>query len=216
MNLEGMLRMDSAKRRKKVGLDIDGTLALFHNTYIAEYNRRFGKNYTLEDITDWSDWRIPISRDDFFRMHDEIWTRNWRDIKPAVSQELLFELMKRYDVDILTQRMVWVDHRSHLTDWLKLNFPDSGLNIRIVKSSEEKIHSGYDILIDDGNPVAEELIKQNGNSAVILFLVQQPWNRNGDYGNRSPNIIPVENLGAGIRELIRLETRDVGVRLKTC
>jgi 5'(3')-deoxyribonucleotidase len=182
----------------KVGMDMDGTLARFHDTFIASYNERFGRAYALGDITDWSKWKIPISLPDFIKMHDEIWTLNWRNIAPAVSSNMLSSLTERYDVDILTHRIA--DHQSCLTDWLGLNFPNLELNLKIVRSAEEKISSGYDILFDDGNPVAEELIRKKDETDVILFLILQPWNKSHDYGGLCSSIIPVESLGVAITD----------------
>jgi len=60
----------SIQNRKKIGLDIDGTLALFHETLVVEYNRRSNTNHSINDITGWSKRRIPISDNEFFEMHD--------------------------------------------------------------------------------------------------------------------------------------------------
>ena len=77
------------------------------------------------------------------------------------------------------------------------------LDIKIVNTAEEKLHSGHDILFDDGNPVAEELIREGNKSNVTLFLIEQPWNVKYEYSKSSTRIISVKNLETGIKELIK-------------
>ena len=74
--------------------------------------------------------------------------------------------------------------------------------VKIVNTAEEKLHSRHNILFDDGNPVAEELIREEGKSNVTLYLIEQPWNIQENYSKRNPNIISVKNLEIGINELI--------------
>ena len=172
------------KSQKRIGLDIDDTLALFMGTFLAEYNAKLGSAYTQNDITDWSTWKMPISLDEFVKEHDSIWKNRWQTVKPSVSRDLLFELTEKYHVDILTHRPA--EHQPYMRKWLGMYFPKVELGVVCVKSAEEKLHSGYDILFDDGNPLAEELIRNEKSTKVILYLVEQPWNRNKNYGEGAP------------------------------
>jgi 5'(3')-deoxyribonucleotidase len=183
--------------RKKVGVDIDGTLALFHDAFILEYNAIHGTHYTLEDFSSYGKWDIPIPYPEFMRMHDEMWTERWRDIKPSITQSTLARLVAVHEVDILTHRPK--RHEPYVRKWLDLYFPDvlPQLRIRITDTTEEKAFHNHDVLIDDASSLADALIKR-GESKPLLVLVEQPWNRKENYEQHRDIIKRVKTLEEGI------------------
>ncbi len=185
--------------RKKAGLDIDGTLALFHEAFLKEYNSKYHTNYVLEDFESYHKWRIPVSFEEFMDFHNMIWKEKWREVKPAVSQSTLQSLAKAYEVEILTHRPD--DHKPHLEQWLKFYFPKVKLEVRITSNTEVKALARYDILFEDAPPVAEEMIRR-GDTKTLLILVNRPWNRTATLEGLTPNIVRVDSLKEGIEMLL--------------
>ena len=187
----------SGSTGRKRCLDIDGTLALFHEAFIAEYNAIHKTRYTVGDFSSYSRWNIPIPYHDFVKMHDEMWTERWKDIKPSIHQSTLGRLTAIYDVDILTHRPK--RHEPYLRKWLDLYFPDVQLQpkIHITDTTEEKVFHDHDILFDDASSLADALIKR-GKAKPLLFLVERPWNRNENYERHNRIIIRVKTLKESI------------------
>ncbi len=190
---------DKSMHGAKVGMDIDGTLALTADAIMKDYNIRTKSNYSANDITGWDSWGMPMPLDEFLHMHDVFWTTRWKEIKPAIKRELFAELADSCELEIITHRPL--SHQEHLEAWLDMHFHGIRIPVKCVDSAEKKIHSGKDVLFDDGNPVAEELIRNKGNGP-LLYLIDQPWNRNEAYHERSSRIIKVNSLEQGIREFL--------------
>lgn len=188
--------------RKRVGIDMDGTLALFHDTFLAEYNAIHKTHYTLADFSSWNKWKIPIRFPAFMKMYNEIWTKRWAEIKPSITEPTLRRLAEGYDIDILTHRSK--GHEPYLRGWLNLHFPElqHRIGIRITESSEAKTLHDHDILFDDAPPLAKELIKLD-MARPHLFLVEQPWNAGESYQGHGRIITRVKSLEAGIDLLMR-------------
>jgi 5'(3')-deoxyribonucleotidase len=188
--------------RRKVGIDLDGTLALFHEAFISEYNNLNKTKYVVADFSSWSKWKIPISFQQFDEAYNEMWTGRWATIRPSIDESMLISLMEKFDVDIITHRPK--DHEKSLHDWLSLYFPNAkpGLGLRITDTSEEKASHGHDFLLDDAPPLAEALIKR-GESKPMLLLITRPWNRQENYESHSRIIRRAESVNDAIKLLIR-------------
>ncbi|MDE1865639.1 MAG: hypothetical protein KGH94_03330 [Candidatus Micrarchaeota archaeon] len=181
--------------RKRIGMDIDGTLALFHETFIKEYNLRYNSAYAVKDFYSYNKWGIPVSFKEFSEMHDQIWKARWWDVLPAVSAKTLDKLAQNHDLEILTHRPR--DHEGPIREWMDFYFPGVKSKIKITDTTQEKAHAKYDVLFDDAPPVAEELIKK-GDTSTLLFFVTRPWNQNEHHELKAPNIIRVASLTEGI------------------
>ena len=65
----------------------------------------------------------------------------------------------------------------------------------------EKPYLGYDVIFDDADPVADELIKAPG-IGTRLYLIDQPWNKRRRYEEESSRITRVKSLSHGIESLL--------------
>lgn len=191
-------RGEEAKPR--LGLDVDGVLALLHQSIVDEWNRAKGTHYTVEDIDEWNLWdaTIDMPKEKFFEMYHSLWNDKWKEIKPSVTDEELIKLLEHYDVDLVT-------HRGNgtvksLESWLKLYYPNIKFNIVAVDSPEEKLKLPYDIYVDDGNPLADAMAHVR-DKHKLLFLIESPWNRGKGYEQKN-NIIISKSLGDAIDMLI--------------
>lgn len=186
--------------RRKIGLDMDGTLAKSHEAIVAEYNAENHTNYTIEDIDSYSNWRIPMAFPEFAARHLDIWMNKWNTVLPSISPATLGQLVEAHEVDVVTYQ--WrPGYAECMQLWFKEFFPKIDIKIRITSSADEKAHLGYDVLLDDAPPLAEELIK-NKSLNTVLVMVEQPWNRKENYEEHGHKIIRVKTLDQGIGLLV--------------
>ena len=199
MSLQGLLRSGG---RKRIGMDVDDVLALTCRTIIDLYNSIHGTHTSIEDLTAWDadKWKHPMTRPEFTELYNEAWTQKWAKIAPSIPPWVLGRLTDTYEVEITTRRPP--EQEVYLRRWLGMYFPGIPVKAQIVDSLDAKLRAGYDIMFDDANHLAEELIKKN-DGRTTLFLVDQPWNRSQRYDLRSPDVIGVKTLGAGIELLMR-------------
>lgn len=193
--------------RKSVSLDIDGTFALVNEAIVSEYNAEHGTSYRVEAFGHWRKWDIPMTFPQFMDRYNEIWGQRCEIIAPTISTLMLSRLMDAHDVEVNTHRMD-DGHEPYIRRWLDCYFPGVKLKVNIHKTAEERVHNGYDILFDDGPPVAEEVIR-NGNGKPVLFLVERPWNKGERYHLQSPSITPVKTLNDGIERLLRIQDKRI-------
>ncbi len=191
---------------KRVGIDIDNTAARTNERIVHEYNVRHGTSHTIKDMRSWhaSGWTIPMSKEEFYELYGVVWGRHSHSIAPTVDAGLMARLLEGHDVGFLTHRDEGGRHQ--VVSWGERNFPGLNIGVRCVAAAELKLFAGYSTLVDDGNPLAEEFIRLEGQSSMstrTLILVEQPWNVERRYWKRSSNIIPVKDLGSGIELLLR-------------
>ena len=186
-------------KRIKVGLDVDGTLAHSQEAIVNEYNIRTNGSHTKEELDSHTGWSMPITHEEFSELHYTIWKDKWERIKPAVSENALSRLADVCDVQLLTGIPKECD--DGLRGWLGSNFPNTAMEIRYVISLREKPYLGYDVIFDDADPVADELIKAPG-IGTRLYLIDQPWNKRRRYEEESSRITRVKSLSHGIESLL--------------
>lgn len=136
-------------------------------------NKEFGARLRMEDIDSWSWWkRIPISKDDFYRILDESWDA-WQEIPPTEANiaEKVAQVEKLGDLDIVTGRSKrTVEAARSWVDSQKIRYRRF---VRVL-GWRDKIFLNYDVYIDDA-PDLMPLISQNPTAWGILY--ERPWNR---------------------------------------
>lgn len=199
----GRLLRHSPTNEITVGLDVDGTLAKTYEPLLHELNKRNHTSYTTEDIAEqnmaktWS----QSSHSDFMKLYNELWTQRRDVIMPTVEPSLMREFTSKFSITIVTYRPT--EHLPCLTDWLYKNYRGIGFTIRITKTPEAKLDGRLDILYDDGNPVADAVVRLGNASRTKLFLIEQPWNRGRGYED-AKGIISVPDLSTGMKTLLRI------------
>jgi 5'(3')-deoxyribonucleotidase len=188
--------------RQKVAIDMDDTLALLKEAWLPVYNVTNGTSFTIDAFKSWSSWDLPATFDEFMNIYHDLWSKSWETIRPSIFKETLKSLSEIHDVDIVSHRPQW--HEPYVRSWMNHYFPDVKVNLVLTESSEKKAQLGYDVIFDDGNPLAKALAS-NGNKSTTLYLVDKPWNSNDLYELQSPRIIRVNSLADGIAMLIRKE-----------
>lgn len=186
--------------RKTVGLDMDGTLAASHEAILEEYNAEHGTGYTTEDFNTYSKWRIPMQFPEFASRHYDIWMNRWRKVRPSISPASMGKLVEAHEVDIVTYQSR-PGYAEAMRLWCREFFPQVNVKIKITSSADEKAHMGYNVLLDDAPPLAEELIRRKGLKTVLI-MVDQPWNRGENYSEHADRITRVKTLEHGIGLLV--------------
>jgi 5'(3')-deoxyribonucleotidase len=157
----------------KIALDLDGVLAESMLVWCERANKEFGTRLKMEDIDSWSWWkRIPISKDDFYRILDESWD-DWREIPPTEPEiaEKVARIEKFGDLDIVTGRSKsTVDAARSWVDSQKVRYRRF---VRVL-GWRDKILLDYDVFIDDA-PDLMPLISQSPTAWGVLY--ERPWNR---------------------------------------
>jgi 5'(3')-deoxyribonucleotidase len=158
----------------KIAVDLDGVLAESMLVWCERANKEFGTRLRIEDIDSWSWWkRIPISKDDFYRLLDESWDE-WEEIPPTEPgiAEKVGRIEKFGDLDIVTGRSKrTVDAARHWVDSQKVRYRRF---VRVL-GWRDKILLDYDVYIDDA-PDLMPLISRSPNAWGVLY--ERPWNRN--------------------------------------
>ncbi|MGA3020364.1 MAG: hypothetical protein ABSD68_00220 [Candidatus Micrarchaeales archaeon] len=190
-------------RPLRIGMDIDGTLAHFHDVFIQVYNGIHGTNFTKKDITNYDFGKVKMSPGEFPVLHEHVWSTESEAILPAADPVLLKEEVSENKVDILTYRPI--EQQPAVQHWLERNYSEIKFDIVIVRKTEDKLYLGYDILHDDASPLAEEILKSNETVSTQLLLVNQPWNMKTKYEQLSEKITRVPDINAGIRIVLNLK-----------
>jgi 5'(3')-deoxyribonucleotidase len=186
--------------RKKVGLDMDGTLADSYQAILNEYNAHNGTNFEIGAFSSYSNWSMPLTFPEYERRHHDIWTHRWKTIKPSISPASMNLLVAAHSVDIVTCQRAGYGYEECMQRWLGEFFPGANLTIRITRTANEKAHLGYDVLIDDAPPLAEELIR-NGRLKAVLIMVDRPWNARENYEKHRGRIVRAKSLDHGVNLL---------------
>jgi 5'(3')-deoxyribonucleotidase len=181
----------------KLLLDCDGILADFQSMYLNLINSYTGKNYVLEDITDFS---IEDSLG-VHEYHDRIledFEKNHLcyNINPiSHSQEAIRFLKRRIEIIIVTSPFKtngWVNERY---DWLKLFYDISSSNVVFCKD-KTYIHGDY--FADDS---LDNCIRwSNTHKDNICMLWDRPWNRK--YRNNLPPNLKIVKTWEDVYDII--------------
>lgn len=154
-------------------MDLDGVLAETMEAWCKKANGEFGKSLKLEDLTTWASWGlVGISKDDFYRILDEVWD-SWKDIPPTEDNiaEKVSKIRPFGQIDIVTGRSPRTVEE--VKKWLKHYLVEYDRFVR-VRGWRDKVHLDYDVYIDDA-PELMPLISRRPVSWGILY--DRPWNR---------------------------------------
>ena len=154
-------------------VDMDEVIADAYYAHIEIYNRDFGEQLSLADCHGKEVWQcVPEDRQESVRKHAAR-IGFFRDLKPiAHSQEVIRELVEKYELFIASAAMQYPNSLKEKSDWLDKYFPFIEWRNRIL-CGDKHILKG-DILIDDRS---YNLQKFEGRS--LLFTSPHNVNSNG-------------------------------------
>lgn len=182
-------------RKKRVAVDVDGTLADVMPMWVEVYNEEYSRNLDYRSINKWAFFNdLGISTREFFRIFSKAWAR-WEEIKPteeniAESMKTLYQLSS---LDIVTGRSR--DTLRYVKNWLEKHQLSYNRFVA-VSAWQHKIYLPYEFYIDD----SPDLARLASRSKKMVLLYNQPWNvgiKEGAWVKR------INNLGEAIEILKR-------------
>ena len=179
-----------ARRRLRVALDVDDTVADISRVVLRKVNRELGTDYVFESI--WGTWNSDkVLWDTYARFYEELWTKKHKTIRLFVDKRLLRQLARHYDISFVSARGWSRASAQGLADWLKHHKLEN-IPVEITNTSDDKARLGYDVYIDDYH------VKVKGKRMLLLI----------DYGHNrhireSRNVTRVRGVNDAIRLLIK-------------
>jgi len=158
-------------RKKRVAVDVDGTLADVMPMWVKVYNEKYGKNLDYRGINKWAFWSdLGISSREFFQIFSKAWSR-WEEIKPMEENvaESIKTLQQFCSLDVVTGRTK--DTLKYVKNWLEKH-QISYDRFVAVSSWQHKIYLPYEFYIDD----SPDLARLAPRRKKMVLLYNQPWN----------------------------------------
>ena len=125
-------------------IDMDEVIADAYGAHIELYNRDFGASLSLADCYGKEVWQcVPEEHQQSVKMHASR-LGFFRDLRPIEgSQEVLRELMDRYELYIASAAMQYPDSLKEKSDWLDKFFPFIPWRNRILCGGQTYPERGY-------------------------------------------------------------------------
>ncbi len=162
----------------KVAFDLDGTHALVRPVMVTRLNAEKGTAYTDHDA-DWDFKNLDSNYVEMMRHYSDAWKHQWRDIPFEGYLELMRELSKFHDVDILTERS---KHDERITggtieamhEYLRHHGADF-LHVELCEPGEQdKLKTfDYQVYVDDSPSLAKKI---EAFENKLLFLPNRKYN----------------------------------------
>ena len=158
----------------RVGLDLDGVTANFHQRYIDEINDRHDSHLTLNDWKVWDltnvPWITPEEFNETIKYVNE--SGAFRHLEPIRGALRGIERLRRegHSIHVITYRTFQA--RADTVPWLDYH----GVDFETLSFSKEKGELcrslSIDYMVDDVQGICEDVIK-NGSKAILF---DRPWN----------------------------------------
>jgi uncharacterized HAD superfamily protein len=168
---------------KKLGIDLDGVVARFTESFLFLANARFGTSATPEDQTDWS-------FEQFFTkaMIDQVWTeikltKNfWGTLKLEKGISRLYYPLPA-ELIFVTSRIPTLGKsaQQQSAHWLRSWFPISHPYVIVVPEPSDKAPVCKALEIDAFIDDKPSTVLQMHNAGIRSYLRQQPYNNHREY-----------------------------------
>lgn len=176
--------MINREKIRKIGFDVDDTLATFNPVVIVKFKHYSGRNVNPEEFTSYSLEEVlridKYELDHFMNLLDRSIEFDQMEPLPG-SREVVSMLASRYDLVAITARSATLEQITRR--WLQRNFPDLLTNLhfaansffsnREVKTKTEIAKEvGVDLMIEDALHHADDL----ANVGIPTLLLKNYWN----------------------------------------
>ena len=187
------------EQKIKVALDVDSTIADILPLMISDFNKIKGTSFTVDDCTDWNFTSIGSNYLEMMPLYVNVWKNRWQDIQFTANVEHINELIKYYDVSLLTTRSATNEGITGGTvdtmhKWLNLHNLGH-ISVQICDPKQNKARDfDYQIYLDDSPGLAETIEKMDRK---LIFLVDQKYNQHileSERVRRVPNVQAAVNL----------------------
>lgn len=164
--------MANSTRPLIVLCDIDNTVLNTEQLIVDEYNRRYNKSITLEDVTCWNYFSGKVD-DDFFEFLTK--PKTWNDVQPIESVCRLVREMVAHP-DYFTVYLVTATNplKTGLREKLTVASKATGVDKHHIITCNDKHLLDGDIMIDDYTKNIDDTL------CPECWLVDRPWNTDYD------------------------------------
>lgn len=154
----------------KIGIDIDGVLTNFVDTFIELVKERFGSRFAVEDIRDHDLYKVlGIDKKEAFQLVVETLNRPLEPQKGAI--EAVRGLSQSHEIYFITARPNGTE--AVTGEWLRSHgLPTERLVFR-KEGNKHEHEVNLDVIIDDN---IEEVVGWIGKATMIIIF-DHPWNK---------------------------------------
>lgn len=187
--------------RASIALDVDQVMANSFTLVAEELNMAHGTHYTLKDIKEYPTAGRPflnVTNEEFNKVYDDVWIKNWRGIPKLASNDILARLSKAFKVDIVSSR--GEEAAGPLRKWLGLYYPEMKNHIVVTKKYSDKSSLPYNIFVDDAPRLASTIEKIEGK---LLLLIDAPYNKDI---RDTQKVVRFPNVDSACAELLKYGT----------
>ena len=165
---EGGLKM----KKLQIVFDIDGVLADTQTEILARYNKEYGLNYSLNDITCWNLEKIQKPGTDMIKYFKE--PGFFASLKPVKGAQEIIECLSSIGDELFVATSSPIEGLVDKVLWVREHFPQiPSDNICLI--TRKDILCG-DIILDDA---LHNLHPTNFKYPIVF---DRPWNRKGGNG----------------------------------
>lgn len=168
----------NARRRLRLGIDLDGVVADFNAGWIARYNQEFGTELLPEHVDIWDAPTLLTHFTDMGQFWS--WARTsgggasiFRILEPYHGAiDALHDLARRHHVAIVTTKPAFAIHDTY--EWLA----EHRVPTREVHIVDDKTTVHCDVYLDDADHNLRALRAAHPAATVCRFV--RPWNESHD------------------------------------
>lgn len=194
----------------KIAVDLDDTIANFTLDFLEFYNKKYGKNFTLDSVNCYDYYTgLGLDKETLMQILDEFYqTEGFADLGLVTgAKEGIEKLANDNELYIVTGRPVAM--RQITEDWVNKYFPgifeeilitntySSTINDARVTKSSFCLSIGAPVIIDDNLLFAKECANQN----VRVLLFDCPWNQEEDLNQNIARVYSWQEITEQIQHL---------------
>jgi uncharacterized HAD superfamily protein len=174
--------------KKTIAVDVDDVSLDFVLSFVRFYNARYGTDFVKKDFFSYDLWKVlGITKEKITQRMSLFYESDYFDeIEPVQdAQEALYILNQKRNNVFVTSRPIKIKLKTDLS--LRRNFKDSysetfysgDFNGQGKSKAEICKELGAFLIIEDCLKYALDC----SSHGIPVFLVDQPWNQNGDLSN---------------------------------
>lgn len=157
---------------RSVGIDVDGVLANFKQSFIDWFNLKITPN----DVSHWDIFDF-MPKDQAKEAKRELSNTDfWENLQPYPYARQLTESFSRREIDVVIVTSPWRSCKSW--DEVRRQWISRHVGKFPVITAEDKRYTNVDALLDDKPEHIIDFNNYNRNSSSFGYLIDRPYNRN--------------------------------------
>lgn len=165
----------------RIGFDVDDVVADLHTEWVRKLNEKYGKNFSVEDMTQWDFWKDMGLTE--LELYSELLPSLYENVKPCPGALAVVRAVRQLGhspayITTCHTREMWVAK----SDWLiKFGFLEVGDTAYPV-GQWSKWHSKGEVAAEQSIPIlVDDNIPNCENWIGTAYLLTRPHNRRSTY-----------------------------------